>query len=283
MDLTKIAGSRAFWSSFGKWFFGAFGLIWLCIEPIGLFMPDSVQKGWGFYFTLVVLSVFAAIYKAWPRTKVSATIPGADVEVEVRVGDLFDAQDNVVIGINDVFDTHVGDDVISSRSIQGQFTHIRFDGSVPALDKVIEELIADLPSQTDPSKTKGKNKRYAIGTCLEVSAKGIRHYLSAYCRMSAACKAETDVCALLTSLEECWAKIRNTGQQNGVSMSVLGSDFGRIGLTHTQLIQLIVLSFVNANRVQHVAPKLTIYVYKGNAGKVDFAALRLWLRGVLWA
>jgi len=64
---------------------------------------------------------------------------------------------------------------------------------------------------------------------------------------------------------------------------VLGSDFERIGLTQTQSIQIMVLSFVNANRVQHVAPRLTSYVYSGNFGLVDFSALRLWLRGVLWA
>jgi hypothetical protein len=226
--------------------------------------------------------VFAFVLSL-PRSQVSATIPGANVEVIVKIGDLFEAQDNVVIGTNDVFDTHIGDGIISSRSIQGQFVQNRFEGSVPALDEVIEQLIVSLPFKVDQTKTKGKNKRYPIGTCLEVDRKGIRHYLSAYCRMNSNLKAETDICSLLLSLDECWSSVRNTGQNQGISMAVLGSDFGRIGLTQTQLIQVLVLSFVNGNRIQHVAPRLTIYVHKSNAAHVDFAALRLWLRGVLWA
>ncbi len=281
--MDRVLRSKAFWSSAGKWFLVAFGFMWLLLEPAGLFLKDSVPEGWGMYFGLIGISIVAGVLLAFPRKTVSATIPGADVSVTVCVGDLFDAKDNVIIGTNDVFDTHIGDDIISSRSIQGKFVQNRFDGSVPALDKVIDEQLVDVPFVVDEAKTKGKNRRYQTGLCLEVNAKGIRHYLSAYCRMGANLKAETDVCTLISSLEECWNKVRNSGQNQGVSMAVLGSDFGRIGLTQTQLIQILVLSFVNANRVQHVAPSLTIYVYPSNSGRVDFSALRLWLRGVLWA
>jgi hypothetical protein len=253
------------------------------VEPIGLFKKDAIPEGWGTYLILVGVSVVIAFVQAWPKTVVSATIPGADVKVTIRVGDIFGAKDNVVIGTNDVFDTHIGDDIISSRSVQAQFVQKRFEGSVSALDSIVADLVKDIAFNVDESKQRGKNKRYPIGTVLEISAHGIRHYFSAYCRMGSNLKAETDVCRLIHSLEECWEKARNSGQNLGISMPVLGADFGRIGLTQTQLIQILVLSFINANRVQHVAPELTIYVYPGNAGMVDFAALRLWLRGVLWA
>jgi len=220
---------------------------------------------------------------AWPKPSVSASIPGADVEVEIKVGDIFDATDNVVIGSNDVFDTHIGDDIISSRSVQGQLVQKRFGGSVDTFDREIEKELAGRKFEVDAAKTRGKNKRYAVGTVLELKAEGVRHYVSAYCRMPASLKAETDVCTLIGALDEIWEKVRNSGQNLGVSMPVLASDFGRTGLTQTQLIQLIVLSFVGANKVHHVAPKLTIYVHQGNSSQVDFAALRLWLRGVLWA
>ena len=283
MSIERVLGSRAFWSAAGKWFLAAFGFFWLLVEPMGLFSPSSVPKGWATYFVLLGASALAALCMAWPKRRVSATIPGADVEVIVQVGDIFDARDNVIIGTNDMFDTHIGDGIISNRSIQGQFVQKRFGGSVIALDTIVDHLTTDLPFTEDPTKLKGKTKRYAAGTCLLVTADGIRHYLSAYCRMGTNLKAETDVCTLLYSLEECWNQISDTGQNEGVSMAVLGAGFGRIGLTQTQLIQILVLSFINANRVQHVAPKLTIYVYPENAGHVDFAALRLWLRGVLWA
>src|SRR5258708_39927323 len=97
------------------------------------------------YFGLMGASVLVAVFLAWPRQQVSAKSPVADVEVTVRVGDIFEATDNVVIGTNDVFDTHIGDDIISSRSVQGQFVANRFDGSVSTLDVIIEDLLKDLP------------------------------------------------------------------------------------------------------------------------------------------
>jgi hypothetical protein len=253
------------------------------MEPAALFFPKSVPGGWPAYAGLVVLSAILGIVLAWPKKSVSASIPGANVEVTIKVGDIFSASDNVVIGTNDVFDTKIGDDIISPRSVQAQLVQNRFDGDVEAFDNAVVQQLAGKEFKTDPSKTKGKSGRYPLGTVIELKAKGIRHYLCAYCRMPASLKAETDVCTLLASLNDIWDKVRNTGQNQGVSMPVLASDFGRTGLTQTQLIQLIVLSFVGANKVQHVAPSLTIYVHKGSAGMVDFAALRLWVRGVLWA
>jgi hypothetical protein len=283
LAVSNVLGSRAFQSTLWKRFLESFGLCWLFLEPVGLFKPGQVPKGWTTYLALVAVSGVSALVWAWPKKVVSATIPGADVKVTVRVGDIFDAKDNVVIGTNDVFDTHIGDGIISSRSVQAQFVHKRFGGSVSAVDTIMDDLLKDIGFNLDPTKQKGKNKRFPVGTVLEVEANGIRHYLSAYCRMGSNLKAETDVCTLLRSLEKCWGKIRNSGQNLGVSMPVLGADFGRVGLTQTQLIQILVLSFVDANRIQHVAPELTIYVFEGNAGLVDFSALRLWLRGVLWA
>lgn len=283
MNVLDPLGSRAFLSALGKRFLESFGFFWLLTEPAGLFFPEIVPGGWPAYAGLVVLSAVSGTALAWPKKSVSASIPGANVQVTIKVGDIFSAEDNVVIGTNDVFDTHIGDDIISPRSVQAQLVQKRFGGSVPTFDRAIQDELAGKISRPDPSKTRGKNERYALGTVVELKAEGIRHYLCAYCRMPATLKAETDVCTLLASLSEIWEKVRNSGQNQGVSMPVLASDFGRTGLTQTQLIQLIVLSFVGANKVQHVAPSLTIYVHEGSAGLVDFAALRLWLRGVLWA
>jgi hypothetical protein len=253
------------------------------VEPLALFFPADIPKGWIAYGVLLAISIVSGLVLAWPKRSVTASIPGANVEVTIKVGDIFSAADNVVVGVNDVFDTHIGDDIISSRSVQAQLVQQRFDGSVSAFDDAVEHELKGKSFTVDSLKIKGKNKRYELGTVLELRAHGIRHYLSAYCRMLPNLKAETSVCTLQTSLNEIWEKVRNSGQNEGVSMPVLGADFGRTGLTQTQLVQLIVLSFVGANKVQHVAPKLTIYVRKSNSGQVDFVALRLWLRGVLWA
>lgn len=278
----RVLKSKVFWSSVGKRFLVAFGFLWLLLEPAGLFLKDSIPGGWETYFGLIIFSMIIATIAAYPRS-VSATIPGSNVSVTVCVGDLFDATDNVIIGTNDVFDTQIGDDIIHFQSIQGQFVMKRFDGSVPALDEAIDKQLAGVPYTTDETKVKGKKDRYEVGLCVEIVAKGVRHYLSAYCRMGANLKTDSDFRTLINALEEIWSKVRNSGQNQGVSMAVLGSDFARIELTQTQLVQILVISFVNASKVKHVAPSLTIYVHPSNIDKVSFSALKQWLDSVLWA
>ena len=281
--LFEALRSKAFIHGLGIKLLASLGTLWLFLEPLGLLLPDDIPTGWKVYFTLIGIAFGLSVLLAWPKRSVSATIPGADVKVTIKVGDIFLAEGNVVIGTNDVFDTHIGDGIISNRSVQAKFVQKRFKGSVSDLDRLIDLQTEMLEFTQDETKTKGKNKRYPIGTVIEIPGEEARYYLSAYCKMGSNLKAETDVCSLLNSLEKCWGCVRNSGENLGVSMPVLASDFGRIGLTQTQLIQIIVLSFVGANRVQHLSPELTIYVYEGNAGLVDFSALQLWLRGVLWA
>ncbi|RYG66215.1 hypothetical protein EON64_10280 [archaeon] len=275
-------GSRAFLITLLRRFLEVLGVLWLCLEPVSFLASGAIPKGWATYLMLVVTSFAIGLCLSWPRGHVSASVPGEDVEVTVKVGDIFDAQDNVVIGTNDVFDTEIGD-VISSKSVQGQFLTKRFGGNATELDNVLSQALEHKSAEEDKTKTRGKNRRYSVGTTVVVPAQGVRNYLCAYCRMRPDLKAESTVCELIVSLEECWELIRNTGQNEGVSMPVLGSEFARLGLTQTRLIQIIVLSFLAANRNRPVAPSLTIYVYPGKARSVDFSALRMWLRGVLWA
>lgn len=280
MTLPKLG--RAFWRILGRRFLEAFGVLWLVYEPLCHFLPNSVPRGWGPYALLTALSGLFAIALAWPRQVVTATIPGADVFVSIRVGDLFGAKDNTIIGINDVFDTALGN-IISTRSVQAQFLEKRLAGDVAALDRLVDQELKSVPFEPDNTKKEGKQNRYQIGTTIALNLYGLQYYLCAYCKMGSNLKAETDICSLITSLEQCWSSIRNTGQNRTISTPVLASDFGRIGLTKTQLVQIIVLSFVNANRQQHVAPGLTIYIHPSQQREVDMSALRLWLRGVLWA
>jgi hypothetical protein len=278
----NVVGSKAFWVAFARHSLEVYGLIWLVCEPIALAKPSLFTESWGWYGFLVVASIVVGAIIAWPKRLIEVTKPNSNVTVTVKVGDIFEAIDNVVIGTNDVFDTAFGD-VISQRSVQGQFTIKRFGGDVAELDRRLTHELREVSGTIDRAKTKGKQIRYPQGTTVFIEAHGVRHYLCAYCTMSNDLRTDMDLCALMTSLEVIWAKVRDRGQNEGVSMPVLGADFGRLKLTHTQIVQLLVLSFIEASNAQHVAPGLTIYVHSGNESKIDFVALRLWLKGTLWA
>lgn len=104
----------------GVTFASVFGLIWLFLEPAGLFMPQWLSWGWQGYIGLTLFSLLCAIALNLPRKSVCRLLSSPDSAIEIHVGNLFDEPRHLVIGANDVFDTEPGD-VIKLSSVQGQF------------------------------------------------------------------------------------------------------------------------------------------------------------------
>ena len=87
-------------------------------------------------------------------------------------------------------------------------------------------------------------------------------------------KAQSDVKRLSTSLEMLWEEIRLKGQRDKVAMAVLGSDLARIiNTSHSDLIKLIVSSFILASREQPITQELVIVIHQSNLEKVNMNEL----------
>lgn len=102
----------------GVTFASIFGLIWLFLEPAGLFLPEWLNWGWWGYGGLASLSLFWAIALNLPRKSVCRSLSSPDSSVEIKIGNLFDEPGHLVIGANDVFDTEPGE-LIKPSSVQG--------------------------------------------------------------------------------------------------------------------------------------------------------------------
>ena len=83
-------------------------------------------------------------------------------------------------------------------------------------------------------------------------------------------KAQSDIPKLNVSLEMLWEEIRLKGQSEKIAMAVLGSDLARIGTaSHSNLIKLIVSSFILASRKEKIAEELKIVIHNDNLEKIN--------------
>ena len=199
-------------------------------------------------------------------------------QITIQVSDLLAQEGNIIVGVTDVFDTEIGE-VISPNSVQGQF-QVRIYPNTADLDNQIDKALVGKASTTDTEKTRGKNKRYPIGTVAVLRKDSARYYLSAYCRMGSNLQAKSDICKLTSSLEKCWEEIRVTGQHEPVHMAIIGSNLSRTGLPRSLLIQFIILSFLDEERKNSLTCHLYIHIYKGDSHHVDFVNLEEWLSGL---
>ncbi|MBI4067714.1 hypothetical protein HY407_05005, partial [Candidatus Gottesmanbacteria bacterium] len=196
-----------------------------------------------------------------------------DTKIIIKVGDLFNEDGNIVIGMNDVFDTEKGE-IIKSNSIQGQFLTKIYNDDRSKLDGDLKNALKKCIGQPDKEKSKGNKIRYPIGTVATLNAGNKKYFCSAYSYMNNNLQAKSDIGKLVVSLEALWEAIRLKGECDNVAMAILGSDLARIGnASKSNLIKLIVSSFILASREKWITKKLTIVIHPDSFEKVNLLEL----------
>lgn len=258
----------------GITFASVFGLIWLFLEPAGLFLPELLNWGWWGYLGLAALSLISSVIFNFPRRSIYRFLSSPDTKVEVKIGDLFDESGHLVIGLNDVFDTELGE-VIKPSSIQGQFLTRIYQGDQKRLDIEIDLALKTLQVDRirELNKRKGKQWRYPIGTTLTLGSPDRRYFLSAYGYMRNDLKVESTADDIWQSLSFLWEQVRVKGHGLPIAIPVIGSDLARTNLPRMALIKLIVISFVAASKKDFITTKLSLIVYPKDLDTVDWQAL----------
>jgi hypothetical protein len=213
-------------------------------------------------------SLVYGFVRSRPGTVIRRTLTHPPCVVEIRPGDLFDAEDShLVIGFSDTFDTDTTDDrVIRSSSIQGQFLQRVYGGNLQRLDDdLCTALLSRPPVEvlTRDRKPHGALARYPIGTVAVLGSPRHRYFCVAYSRMREDLIAESSSTDLWLGLNGLWDAVYRHGQRDKLAMPVVGSGLARIDpLDRASLIRLICLSFVAASRQHLLTHHLTILMPK---------------------
>ncbi|MEI2582856.1 macro domain-containing protein [Scytonema sp. PRP1] len=274
LKLLRKVGFQRIWNSF----IGNFGLLWLLLEPAALFLPEKLNFDWAGYFGLGSISLILAIIQRFPKRSFCSKLSSPDSEIEVKIGDIFDEKAHLVIGVNDVFDTELGE-IIKPESVQGQFLTKVYRSDIRLLDKEIESALQPLSHlrQEERNKTRGKTGRYPIGTTTALGTHDKRYFLTAYGYMNNNLTVESNSDYIWRSLSSLWREVRLKGHTMNVAIPIIGSDLARTGLPRMALAKLIITSFIVASKEKFVTRKLTVMVYPKDLDTVDLYELEEFL------
>lgn len=259
-------------------FISNFGLFWLFIEPGALFFPDKLNFGWIGYLWLAVIAMVFAFIQRFPRISVCKALSSPDSEIEIKIGDLFEQQGHLVIGLNDVFDTELGE-IIKPSSVQGQFLTKIYSSDRLKLDADIENALQvyNYPRNEEVNKKLGKTWRYPIGTTITLGSHDNRYFLTAYGYMSNDMTVQSNSDYIWQSLSKLWQEVRLKGHSIDVSIPIIGADLARTGLPRMALAKLIITSFIVASKEKFITRKLTVMIYPKDIESVDFYELEEFL------
>lgn len=267
-------------NKFAKYFFICLGIISSIIQILTFSFPDLQNYRWkGLLFTIFISGIVALI-KVWPKDSFSESFSNPDVKIGIKVGNIFDQVGHLVIGFSDTFDTEVGD-VISNTSLQGQFLMSMYGNNKMKLDSDLEALLQNEESTEDMTKTRGKNKRYKIGTVVALNGQNRKFFCCAYSNMGSDLKATSDINNLWLALQNLWVKIRKEGEQKTVVLPVIGTNLARVsGISYKLPIDLILLSFIINSRVEPISKELVLMIKEEDKDKINMIEMQDFLKSL---
>ncbi len=251
-----------------KTFMAVLGGIWLFVGIFGdirLIDKNNINYWYLLYFG--IFSLLVVIFTRRPLTKIIYNHPGKDLQIEVKIGNLFEVPGQKIIGTNTTFDTDFSNNIISPTSLQGQFTTKYFQTNMAGLDQQIDNQLASYTFQTISKP--GKTKEYELGTTIKFDFPGERFYLFAMAEMNAQNNVKTSLKKIHISLEKLWDYIENQGNPTDTVIPLIGSAYGRLNISRKKLIAEVAHSFILASTLNTFVPKLTIVINPKDVEKFE--------------
>ena len=263
----------------------AFGLISALVQFYGaVWVPNKSLPHPG--RIAVGVAAVAAVYgfaRAWPQRRVRKEFDRPDISIVVKVGDLFAQDAHLVVGFNDAFDTDTTDGVvISPTSIQGQFLEHVYDNDLSRLDTDLAVALrgtAAITTEKRAAKSRGKLKRYPIGTIAVLGDSSQRFFCVAYSHMQNNLIAKSTVDYLWQSLSCLWQAVYLQGQRGTVAIPIVGSELARINcLDRESLLRMILLSYVARSREEPVCKQLVVVIHPRDYARINMLEVEAFLR-----
>lgn len=284
-SLARDLRSGRFWTRLVTHFFAALGLLGAVIGITSALFPTVLPpRGNAFVAVVVALSAGWALFRSWPRP-IQQSYKQPNIEIRIVVGDLFEQEGNIVIGMSTTFDTATPH-VIESSSVQGQLLTKVYNSDAQALEAALATALSS--SQPSGSFEPGDNKRgkqaiYPLGTVAAINQSPRKLYFCvAYTEMHADCTAHATVDGIWKSLNELWRAADTYGNGDPICIGVIGGGQSRISqqFPAQDSIRLIALSFIFASRTQKVSRQLNIVVREIDVAQLDMLELQAFLRSL---
>lgn len=249
------------------------GTLWLVLEISSYCIPE-IQKGYiiplGFWFLIILItaSLIISIILFRPIVQITEKINNRDITISIIIGNFFQQEGDLIIGTNTTFDTDLNE-IISEKSIQGQFTKNNFKNKTADLEELIDKNLKPCDDYVILDNKPGKNKKYPIGKTITIRSNGITAYFLALADINENGVASSSFENIILSLSNLWSYISINGGTEPLVIPVLGTGFSRIEVKKELIIQEIIKSFIAACSEKRFTEKLTIVIYKPDYEKTD--------------
>lgn len=253
--------------------FAAFSVQWTLIEGVTYMLELSKPTGCLLFGIVISISIIAALWRSWRPRRVSIQIGHTNSTISVSFGDIFKEKGIRAIGVNEFFDSEIGKPV-SGHSLHGLLLSKCFGGHPEAFDKEVERELQHVAGK-DVNRTEGKTKRYPIGTTALIRTNTDKYLLFALSRTDpATCKAKSDVPTMWKALDGLWSRARLECGGEVLHVPLVGSGLAGVGPRDRELLDLIILSVINASKAKQITKEVNIVIWRGHFNDIDLRQIK---------
>ncbi|MGY6637957.1 MAG: macro domain-containing protein [Erythrobacter sp.] len=213
---------------------------------------------------MLIIAVFVVAVRRRPITRFCYKVPGKDFSIEVKIGDLFDGENDVLVSTNTTFDTDMAGGLIDADSVQGQVATRFFNANTLEIDRQIALDLASVQG-TPRADAPGKQTEYPIGTVARVKSHNRTFYFVAMSRLNAQGTASTTLRDIDDALEATWSFVRSHGSIRDLSIPLMGTGRGRTGIPRKKMVERIAQSFTDGSANQVFSNRLCIFIRSQDA------------------
>ncbi|MDK2757416.1 MAG: DUF6430 domain-containing protein [Blastomonas fulva] len=213
-------------------------------------------------YAVVAMFVIAIIWVAVrrrPITRFSYQLPGKDFSIEVKIGDLFEGDSDVVVSTNTTFDTDMAGGLIDTDSVQGQVATRFFNANTVEIDRQLALDLAAVQGMQRPNAP-GKQTEYPIGTVARVRSHNRTFYFVAMSQLNDQGTAGSSPRDIDVALEKTWLFIRSHGSVRDLSIPLMGTGRGRTSIPRKKMVERIAQSFTDGSTNQVFSNRLRIFI-----------------------
>ena len=263
----------------------SFGALWLIVEMGNYFFSNFewINVIPDYWYTFLLIGGAIGVFRAYPRFEISENIAGTDVDIEVKIKNIFSSNNAIIAGCNTTFDISIKQGIISEESIQGQYLTQYFKEE-SELEKEVKKELNKLPPILNKiereKKQLGNLKEYEIGTTIVVGKKR-KAYLVAITKLNAHFNAEIDdESFLLDALPKMWIDIRSKGNMENLDCPILGSGRARLKRNRQQILFELIKSFIIATRDGKLTERISFHIDHNDfkKGRINMKELEQFLK-----
>lgn len=189
-------------------------------------------------------SVGYALFQVHAKKIIELDI-AAKLKLTIQQADLFQQNGIIVIGFNEYFDTHLGDGIVSPKTLHGIFINKYYKDHLSDLDNDIQESlmqqgIKPIASRCTRRHPAGKTDKYKLGTCALVHDGGKKYVLVALTHFDGFDKANLSREEFNEVIGNLFEFVSNIAEDKPIHMPILGTGLSRLNRSDNRLLNYII-------------------------------------------